>query len=368
MAKKQQKESHESTSAEPTPGFLEQPAEPESTPYSMATAVLEDMKTNPIKRKAGRPRKEKPDPDMEEVLPPAHLREDEEADEADEAEDDTEQLTEAIEGDDDKDEPELKDQLRTLAEEHGVDFSEIEDAESVAEAQRYIRRLYRAFYDHGQLQENGHANGDADSYEPPARQERVQTKAEDADQELDFADYDEEDKTPKNFKALKAKHDALAKRVEAFEKDQRRRQEAELERAKQWALYEFTDELQKREPELFGAPGKPQTVEQQRRYRDAVAIGNQLMMGAAALGKLSAGPRAFAVSSINMGFADELTKKQLLAKREKVAARAERRIGAPAKVGRRVGTAVNGKQFEGPMEEDPNLLAAVSATLSRNRG
>lgn len=367
MAKrKQQSEAPQSISAEPTTGFLQEPEEPETTAQSIADGVLEDMQKHPAKRKPGRPKKQSDEEELlAEVLPPAQLSEEEAEDEPEEEAQDESQ-SEATEGDDDNEEPELKDQIRVLAEESGVPLSWVEDAETLAEAERAIQRMYRLYYQEGQP--NGHAQ-QPEPIPAPTPTKGVQTK-EEAAEDLDLSDYDEEDKTPKNFKSLKSLVDKQAAKIRELEERQRQREQIESYRAQQTAVLDFQDEL-KAFPDLFGTD-KGQSIAQQRNAYQVYEVAKQMAAGAAQVamqsGTNAPSIRQIARMAVKAIFADQLAQKQILAKRQAIVERSKRRLGSPSKNGTKRSKTAPDDVYEGDMVDDPFILEGVRESLARLRG
>lgn len=336
---------------------------PETTPESIAAGLMEELGDEPlIPRKPGRPKKQKSEDD--EVLPPEHLREDEESDEAD----DNEPLTDATEGDEDQDAPDVREEIEAVGERYGVDPSLLDDCETVEEAKRFINRLFKVYQHEG-------ANGHSDGYAPPARQEQSEPapKQEAAPvtelaTDLDLEDYDEEDKTPKNFKVLRGILEETRKEIKSLKEERDKARQAESQRFWQRAAKEIQDELSRISPELFGTE-KKQDRAQQKRIEEVFDVANLMLDGAMRRPNGTLPPmRALAEMAANSKFAKELANKQLLAKRASISERAKRKqVSAPARVSRGNPSAMSAGEPDGDLRDDKDLLAAVNGVLVRNR-
>lgn len=360
----------EHTTLDPTgtsTGALALPAEPDTTAQSMTASVLEALKdTDLVKRKPGRPKKQpQPQPEEEDdTLPPQKLMASADDDEPkSEAEDEPEQPADDTEVVDEQEPADLEGQLTALADELGVDHSLFADAESVGEARRIFQKLTGLQYAFGAQQEPQYAQ-QRDSL--PAARKAVQTP-EDDDAETDLADLDDDEPIKKVLQKRIERERALKAELRELKEQHRRSEEAEAIRVQQQVVQELHNEFYRIAPDLFG-DGKKQTVEQRNKLNHAISLADVIVRGAVQNPNSPLRTiRSIAAAAVNAGFHEELANKKILAKREQVQQRQQRRaVGPPARQSR-APAPPPGKHFDGPLSEDPNLIAAVSKSMRRVR-
>ncbi len=359
---------------EPTStGALEVPEVADTSAMSIAEGVLKDLGDTPLipeKPKRGRPKKTK---SALEVLAEAE-NEDAgsaplaEPDDGDEPE--TEETPEATEGIDDKEEPtELEDQLSALAQNYGVDPELLKGTESVAEAERLINKLYTVFYREGSAPNGQAQNGNAGQQQttPAAPTNGAVQKPAAAALDIDLSVYDDDEPIKKHLQTLIERDKAREAEVAEFRAEKNRIQEAEFHRVQYEMAHQLQNEFFSASPELFGTPKKQDPV-QAKRMKEAFAIADKLIAGHASMGEQLPPMQAIAKWAVNSKFADDLANQKIKNKSATIQQRTARRsVGAPAQVGRSASNAPKAKEHEGPITEDPDILAAVTGILSRSR-
>lgn len=345
------------------------PEEPDSTAQSIAEGILADLGDEPLipeKPKRGRPKKE---PTAAEVLAgddDAALEAIEEPEDGDVEESET---PEAKEGDDETEEPtELDDQLAALAQNYGVDPGLLEGAESVAEAERFISKMYSVLYREGAAQ-NSAQNGHAEHQQPmPAQRQAETQKTTDDALELDLSKYDDDEPIKSDLQKLLERDKRREAELAELRAEKDRARAEEFNRVQRDVAYQFQNEFFSIAPDLFGTD-KKQDPRQAQRMRKAFDVADTLIRGHAASGRPLPSVKAIAKWAVQAEFAEELTKKQLLSKRGSVQERQNRRsVGAPARVGRSaLNPTTSAQVYEGDLKDDPDLLAAVKVSLSKSR-
>lgn len=251
---------------------------------------------------------------------------------------------EAKDGDD---EPSLEKQIEELAAQYGLPVELVEGSESVGEAQRSFERMLKVLYRDGQAQA------------PAMPQPETPPKDVPKLPELDLEAFDEDDPVRKNL-------EALAKRNAALEEFLLRQSQSQSEMEQQRRTQEFQSALTKISPELFGTAEK-RTFLQQKKLDDAQQAANIIISGMNLHGIRLDSYETLANQVCSMRFAEEVAKTKTLAKRAAVEKRQpQRSVAAPARAanghfGKPAGEAI----FDGPMEEDPEVLNAVRAVQAR---
>ncbi len=351
-------------------GSLQMPDEADSTANSIAAGIMADLAEGEEIAKPKRTRTHKAKTVMEALAgdDDAALEAIDEPEPEAEPDDEPQAEPEAKDGDDETDEPtELDDQLLALAQNHGVDPELLEGAESVAEAERFINKMYSVFYREGAAQ-NGHAtNGHAEHQQVIPAAPAVQTKAADA-LEIDLSKYDDDEPIKADLQRLIDRDKAREQRLAALESEKTRTEEANFRRVQQDVAYQFQNEFFTQAPELFGT-AKKQDPRQAQKMRKVFEVADTFIRGYAASGKPMPAVAAIAKWAVNAEFADELNNQKNLAKRVTVQEREKRRsVGGPARVGRNaINPSTSARVHEGDMKDDPDLLAAVKMSLNKSR-
>lgn len=348
MAKQEQ-------NGEPNAGFLEVPGEPDTSPQSMSAAVLEEIQNEPPKRKPGRPKKPPVVAvvdDEDESAPPEHLMEEP-----------TEPDPAPTEEGEDGEESSLETELNSLAEDLGVDPQLFQGAESIGEA----KRLYRTF---AQLMSRDNSQ---ESYDQPPRQ--PSRPAASADQktdedafDLDLSEYDDDEPIKKTLTKLVGAVKERDKRLAQLERERTQEREAEFTRLQQQYSSELAEEFARLNPEVFGS-AKQRTNRQQDNLMRAFRMANTMVQNTAGQGWQMPLPRSLANMAYAASFPEEMVDQRITAKRAAVQkGQARRSVGGTARMASAPRTTSNGKVFEGPMSEDPDILGAVRSVLTRTRG
>ncbi len=340
------------------------PLEPDSSPQSIAAGILAGLGDEPlIKPKAAKKTKTVAAALVEDGdIDPDQLAESM-ADEPEETE-----TPEPKDGDDDQEEPtELDDQLAALAQNYGVDPELLQGAESVAEAERLVNRLYTVFAREGaatKQSQNGHAEPQQPM--PAQRQAEPQKKTADA-LEIDLSKYDDDEPIKNDLKALLDARNADRAELAALRAERVRAQEEDFHRVQQDIQNQFINEFTRRDPELFGTNQKRSPV-QIKKLHEVMDTVDDFIAGRVSRGKSLPNVDVIAEWSYNTKFAKELANKQVNNRSAKVQERVKRRsVGAPARVGRSLSNAPTGEVFEGPMDKDPGILKAINAVMTRSR-
>ena len=223
------------------------------------------------------------------------------------------------------------------------------------EANRFIDRMYQVlFRDEGQRAA------------PMPQPEPAKEVADDADEKLDLDAYDEDDPNRKNLEVLLKRQSKLEARNKELEERTRRDEQQSRDYAARQATQELLRSLSRLSPELFGTE-KEQSQRQLRHCAEAVDMAMFLSGRLAERGIPLPSHEAMAEQVLRKAFSDEVAKTKTVAKRQAVEKRqALRSVAAPAR-------AASGKfttstdVFEGPMEDDPDLLNAVKSVQDRYR-
>ncbi len=257
-------------------------------------------------------------------------------------EDDDDEDTAAAKDDGDDDGETLEDELLSLAEETGVDPQLLEGCESVGEANRLIDRLFAVMHQQGQqqVQTNGHAP--------------VTQSAEEKALELILDDYEENDPTAKNLRAILDELNGLKKSHKEIQTQQQWAAQEQANHARIEAENFVRSVLREKHPDLFGTD-KKQSRQEQRRELQALNAAKTIAQGLQATGQ-RATLAAIAKKAVAMEFAGELNKKANIVKREQVVARAAKRTGSPAADKQ---STDEPEVFTGPMDKDPALLKTI---------